>query len=169
MNLPKSEHVKLTDLPAEVTRIQVTFMLGTTPLGTASLPVDLSSGDTTVDFSDVPAAPVEELVSLTIEPESAEISVDGVQTFVVNARFSDDAVYDLSAIASWTSSDLTVAAIEEGGRATGLAEGTTSITATVAEITSEAATLTVTPAAPVDHVPTVGALNPNSGPSSGNW
>ena len=78
------------------------------------------------------------LVSIAITPESASVLVGGTQQFTATGTYSDDSTADITAEAVWTSSNAAVATVE-GGLATGLALGTTTITATLGGISGSAA------------------------------
>jgi hypothetical protein len=84
-----------------------------------------------------------EVASITVSPETASIEVGQNQTFMAVAK--DLRGSPLSNVSfDWHSSDPAVATVANGA-ATGLAKGTTAITASSNGITSNAATLTVTP------------------------
>ena len=84
------------------------------------------------------------LVSIAVTPTNASIAVGGTQQFTATGTYSDGTTQDLTAMAVWTSSTTTVATITSpGGLATGLASGSTSITAACGTVTSPAITLTV--------------------------
>lgn len=89
------------------------------------------------------------LVSITISPTSAQISVSGLtgsttQQFKANATFADGTKQDITSSATWNSSNTGVANINSGGLATAVSSGVATITATSGNITSNQATLTVT-------------------------
>src|SRR5206468_6807618 len=64
------------------------------------------------------------------------------------ATYSDGSTQNLSSSATWASSNTAAASISVGGLATGVAQGTSQISATSALVTGST-TLTVGPAAPV--------------------
>ncbi len=89
------------------------------------------------------AAPVLQTIALT--PASASISVGATQQFTATGHYSDGSTQNLTSSATWSSSVPTDATISAAGSATGMAAGSTSITAASSGITSTpAAALTVT-------------------------
>jgi hypothetical protein len=84
------------------------------------------------------------LTSIAVTPANASIAVGGTQQFTATGTYSDGTTQDLTATAIWTSATPTVATITSpGGLATGLASGTTVITAACGTVTSPGVTLTV--------------------------
>jgi len=85
------------------------------------------------------------IVSIAVTPEVAGVEVNDTRQFTATATRSDSTTQDVTATATWTSSDMDVAAIDNTGLALGLAEGSSSIRATLNGITATAI-LTVSPA-----------------------
>jgi len=90
------------------------------------------------------------LSSIAVTPASPGIVVGGTQQFTATGTYSDNSTLDLSTLASWSSSNTTAATITSGlttgnGVATGLAIGNSNITATLDNVTSNSATLAVSP------------------------
>jgi Bacterial Ig-like domain (group 2) len=114
------------------------------------------------------------LVSISVTPVSASVAVNGTQQFTATGTYSDNSTQNLTGLATWTSSDTTVATIVSGngcsatpntsnscGFATGIAVGspvtiTASVTVTGQTYTSTAS-LTVS----------VLACNPPPNPNGG--
>ena len=90
------------------------------------------------------------ITSVAVEPGQATIEVDGVQQFTAEATFTDGSTQDVTAGATWTSSDDAIATIDNAGLATGVsAGGPVTITAEVqdpgtSQLYSDTSTLTVT-------------------------
>jgi len=86
------------------------------------------------------------LVSLTVSPTNPSIATGTNQQFTVTGTFSDNTTQDLTTSATWNSSATSVATISNTagsfGRATPVATGTTTITATVDAI-SKSTTLII--------------------------
>ena len=83
---------------------------------------------------------------LAVEPNAASVTVGAATPpFSVIARNSAGQTVATPAV-TWTSSNPQIATVSAGGVATGVAKGTTSITATGGGVTSTPATLTVTEA-----------------------
>jgi 6-phosphogluconolactonase (cycloisomerase 2 family) len=91
-------------------------------------------------------APV--LNSIAVTPATASISVGQTQQYTATGTFSDGGTQTLTSGVTWASSNTSVATIDSSGLATGVATGTTNITAAVGSITSPgtAVTLQVTAA-----------------------
>jgi len=83
------------------------------------------------------------LMSIRVTPEEATIAEGETQRFRAVASYSGGTTRNVTAEATWVSSDNNVATVYSG-LATGVAEGTTSITATLGGETSNEATLSVT-------------------------
>jgi hypothetical protein len=86
------------------------------------------------------------LQSIAVAPASASIAAGESQAFSATGTYSDATTQDLTAQVTWTSGDPTVATIAATGLASGVGAGTTTITATLAGVTSNPAALTVTAA-----------------------
>jgi len=89
------------------------------------------------------------LASIAVTPKNQSIALGKTQQFIAIGTFTDHTTQDISSSATWTSSKLSVATISNTsgskGLATSLAEGTTTITASFSGITSNTATLKITP------------------------
>ncbi|MEP5765915.1 MAG: Ig-like domain-containing protein [Halieaceae bacterium] len=70
-----------------------------------------------------------ELLNLQVEPVAAEILIGGGQQYRAIASFSDGSSQDVTGQSSWTSSDASIAQVNEAALATGLAEGVVQISA----------------------------------------
>ncbi len=91
-----------------------------------------------------------ELQSISITPGSASVAVGQTLQFTATGHYTDGSEQDITASADWTSSNGSVASVGSitgtKGLATGLAEGTVSLSATFKGVASNAATLHVLPA-----------------------
>ena len=85
------------------------------------------------------------LTSISVTPSSPSIAAGQTQQFTATGTYSDTSTGDITATAAWSSSVTAMATIDASGLATGVATGTTDITASQGSVTSNAATLTVTP------------------------
>jgi len=83
-----------------------------------------------------------QLTSVTVAPTSATVLVGAQQQFTATAAYSDGSQQDVTGQAPWTSGNLGVASVS-AGLATGVAAGSTSLTASFGGF-SDSATLTVT-------------------------
>ncbi len=98
-----------------------------------------SSAFTTLTVSSSP------LTGIAVSPTAATISPGGTARLVATANFADGTSSDITASALWTSSDGTKATVSSG-LVTGVAVGTSTITATFGGFSGTAA-ITVSPAA----------------------
>jgi 6-phosphogluconolactonase (cycloisomerase 2 family) len=87
------------------------------------------------------------LVSIAVTPPTPSITVGAMQQFKATGTYSDASTKDLSSQVTWNSATTSVATITaSGGLATGVAIGTSNITATLGTVFSPADVLTVTAA-----------------------
>ena len=106
-------------------------------VSTTGLVTALTSGSTTVTATDAPTGiqgtvtlTVISPVSITVTPNSPTTVVGGAQQFTAVGTYANGSQGDITANATWASSDLSVATVASGGLATALASGTTNVTAT---------------------------------------
>jgi 6-phosphogluconolactonase (cycloisomerase 2 family) len=84
------------------------------------------------------------LSSIAVTPANpAHLKVGSTQQFTATGTFSDGSVSDISSSVTWNSGTAATATISATGLATGVAAGTTSITASQGTVTSPGVTLTV--------------------------
>ncbi len=81
------------------------------------------------------------IVSVSIAPASASITLGSSQQFTATGNFNDGSAQDISAIALWKSSDPAIAVVSKTGLATSAGRGTVNISAT---FKSKTATSTLT-------------------------
>jgi len=84
------------------------------------------------------------LTALTVAPTSASVVAGSQQPFTAAGLFADGTTQDETSAVTWSSSNSAIATIAPGGAATGVAAGTSNISASLLGITSNAAVLTVT-------------------------
>jgi hypothetical protein len=114
-------------------------------LGTAS--ITAAFGGVTSNAAALTVNPAV-VVSIALTPVNPSVALGLTQQFTATGTFSDGTTSDITATAAWTSSNTQVATIAgTAGKAATLATGTTVITAALSGVTSNQATLTVTPAA----------------------
>jgi trimeric autotransporter adhesin len=82
------------------------------------------------------------LTSIQVSPPTASVAAGLPQAFTATGKYSNNSTQDLTATATWASSNTAVATIA-GGSATTLTQGSTTITATMSGVVGTAA-LTVT-------------------------
>ncbi len=76
------------------------------------------------------------LVSIVVTPLNSSISAGGTQQFTATGVYSDGATTNLTSAVGWSSSTLSVAAINGAGLATAAAQGSTVIMASYAAVSS---------------------------------
>lgn len=86
------------------------------------------------------------VTSISVSPSTTSVAAGATQQFTANATYSNGTTGALTSGVTWTSSNTAVATISSAGLATGVAIGTTTITAAADGYTATA-TLTVTVAA----------------------
>jgi len=86
--------------------------------------------------------PSPSLVRITVTPTVPSVTVDATQEFKAKGTYSDNSTKDLTASATWTSSNTTVAKIIYAGTASAVSAGTATITATSGTV-ANSATVTV--------------------------
>jgi uncharacterized protein YjdB len=88
--------------------------------------------------------------SVAVTPSTVTLTVNATQQLQANAKYSDNSAGDITATATWTSSDIKVATVSATGLVTAVAAGTATITAKSGEqsgtsiVTVTAAPSTVT-------------------------
>jgi hypothetical protein len=128
---------------------------GTKGLATA---LAVGSANITAVFDSVTSSPAAVLTvtqpvlqSITITPVTQSIALGLTQQYTAIASYSDGSTPDITSLATWNSSQHGVATISNTSGTKGLAasigQGTTTITASFSGMTSNNATLSVTPAA----------------------
>jgi hypothetical protein len=114
-------------------------------------------GGSSTNTTNTAAASTATLLGITVTPSNPTIAKGSSKQFSAVGNFSDNTSRDITAAVAWSSSDTSKASVDNLGRATGLAAGTTTITATSGNVsgtdalTVTSATLvsmTVTPASP---------------------
>src|SRR5882724_3787274 len=99
----------------------------------------------TTGCSGLPHPTTKTLTSIAVTPATpANLKVGATQQFTATGTYSDSSTADITATVTWASGTTATATITaSGGLATGVAGGTTSITATLGTVTSPGVTLTV--------------------------
>jgi uncharacterized protein YjdB len=85
------------------------------------------------------------LSSISVTPATASVQAGSALQFTATGTYSDGSTGDITSQATWTSADTTIATIDAKGNASGVAEGSTTITASY-QGGSGSATLKVTAA-----------------------
>ncbi|HWG76944.1 MAG TPA: PilC/PilY family type IV pilus protein [Steroidobacteraceae bacterium] len=131
----------------------------TTTSGSTQITATLGgiSGYTTLTVTaPQPPPPPPTLQSITVQPNNPTIEVGQTQQFTAIGYYSNGTSMTITNQVTWSSSDTGIGSISAGGLATGVAVGSTTITATLTGISGDT-TLTVTPyVAPVP--PTLNSL-----------
>ena len=74
------------------------------------------------------------LISITVTPANSNIAAGASQQFMATGIYSDGSTQDITRQAAWASSSSAVATINAGGLATGVSDGSTTISATLAGV-----------------------------------
>jgi uncharacterized protein YjdB len=82
-----------------------------------------------------PYAP--QLISIDIAPADPSITIGAAQQFIATAHYSNSSTQDITNLAAWSSSDVTIATITATGQATGVAAGHVTIQATYDSVTGQ--------------------------------
>jgi parallel beta-helix repeat protein len=151
---PFAPSITLT-VTAQAQSYQITAFAGDIPVlqATGDLVV-VVDGTTTVDFATANIQNVT-ITSLTVLPQTASILVDGTQQFTATANYSSGDVLPATG-ATWSASGGFASIDANTGLATGVAEGTSTITATLdgaqgtatLNVNDEIVSLTISPASP---------------------
>lgn len=90
------------------------------------------------------------VVSIAVTPANQSIALGKAQQFTATGTFSDQTVQDITSLVTWSSSNASVGTVSNAsgtnGLFTSLSQGTTGITAKLSGVTSNSATIQVTPA-----------------------
>lgn len=86
-------------------------------------------------FSPVPASPLQ---SIAVAPASASVAVGATRAFTATGTYADATTRDVTAEATWTTSDPLVATIGPAGAATGVRPGAATISAGVGVVVGSA-------------------------------
>jgi uncharacterized protein YjdB len=86
------------------------------------------------------------LSSISVAPSNPSVAVNATEQFTATGNYSDGSTANLSSSVTWASSNQSVATVSATGVATGVAAGSTAITATMSGVTGST-TLTVTASA----------------------
>jgi len=89
---------------------------------------------------------VDVVVAIEVSPANATAAPNCTQQFAAVAMFNDGSTADVTAAAAWTSGSLSTATVDGTGLATGVAPGTTTISATHSGLEGTASFVVVSPA-----------------------
>ena len=105
--------------------ISASGVVSTVAVGSVQIIASLDNlvGERTLDISGGT------LTGLTITPPSATIPKDLTQSYTAQGTYSDGSTLDVTSLVAWSSSTPTVASINTAGVATGVTEGSTTVTA----------------------------------------
>ena len=102
------------------------------------------------------------LTVIAIAPNPASLIVGATQQFTATGTYNDGSTANVTSLASWTSSTPSVATINSTGLATGVASGSTTITASLGGVSAAAAvtvagvsSISVAPASPSPGSPSI--------------
>jgi hypothetical protein len=108
-----------------------------------SFTLSIIDGCRSVNFYIVLPTPPLCVVAVQVLPDDVPVQIGGTMQFTAIAYYSDGSYADITSLASWNSTNQTVAVIDNAGLAQGKAAGVTFVQATYNGISSAPATLTV--------------------------
>src|SRR3989440_2954365 len=88
-----------------------------------------SSSTTSGSGPNVPPPPTASLTLLQVTPGNASVAASSTQQFSATGKYSDGSSKDLTSSVLWSSSDTSVASVNNGGLATGVVVGVVTVTA----------------------------------------
>ncbi len=138
------------DITANVTWASATTSVATIASGGLATGVGVGTSNITANKGTITSPAVvltvtpPKLVSIAVTPSSATITAGATQQFTATGTYSDGSTGNITATVTWASANTSVATIASGGLATGVAKGSSNITASLSGITSPAALLMVT-------------------------
>src|SRR6266705_2185998 len=88
-----------------------------------------SSSTTSGGGPNVPPPPTASLTFLQVTPGNASVAASSTQQFSATGKYSDGSSKDLTSSVLWSSSDTSVASVNNGGLATGVVVGVVTVTA----------------------------------------
>lgn len=115
-----------TWLSSDGAKLSISNAVGSKGLSTAlaagSVGVSAMLGSTTSPAVQV-VIQAKALVAIQVTPALSTVAINGTQAYVAMANFDDGSTLDVSTLANWSSSDLTVATVSASGLAKGLQGG----------------------------------------------
>ena len=127
-----------------VATISSTGLAQSLATGTTNITAALGSVTSPTDTLTVTATA---LTSIAVAPASPSVAKGLAQQFTATGTYTDGSTANLTSQVTWASATPSVATISSTGLATGVAQGTSVITATLGTVASPGDTLTVTTAA----------------------
>jgi uncharacterized protein YjdB len=131
---------KIIDISSAVTWTSSTPSIATisNQLGSIGVATGVAQGATTItaSFAGVSATATlnvtnATLTSIDVTPTSQAISAGQTQQFTATGNFSDGSTVNITSQAAWSSGNVNIATVNAVGLATGLAQGSTTISATL--------------------------------------
>jgi 6-phosphogluconolactonase (cycloisomerase 2 family) len=112
--------------------------------GTANITATLGTVVSPKDVLTVTSAATLVSIAITPNPPPASVAIAGTLQLTATGTYSDTSTKDLTSQVTWTSMTPAVATISAGGLVTGVAVGTSNITAMLSGVTSPLDVITVT-------------------------
>jgi hypothetical protein len=114
----------------------------------ATVPTTATTGNVMVTVLGVPSNgqlfTIPTLTSIAVTPSGLPLPLKSQQQYLARGTYSDSSVWDLTAAATWTSSNTAIATVASGGLLAAIAQGLTTVQAAVGPV-SGSTTTTVTP------------------------
>jgi trimeric autotransporter adhesin len=133
--------VQWSSSDANIASVNSAGMASGSAPGTVTITAALSASLKSTAALTVSSAAVN-LSSIVVSPSAATLAVNTAQQFIAIGNYTDGSSADLTALVTWGSSSLTVATISASGLVTGVAAGSTNISASLGGI-SGSTSLTV--------------------------
>jgi uncharacterized protein YjdB len=130
-----------SSVPAIATVVSTTGIVKAVSAGTSVITANHNGMTVNTTVTVTPA----QLLSIAVTPANASILIGATQSFIATGTYNDGSTANISNTVAWTSADVSKATILPGGVATGLAVGTSTMSASLNGRTGNA-NLTVTQA-----------------------
>lgn len=106
--------------------------------GTATISATFSHGGATQSGSTTLTVTTATLASMTLTPATAEIAPASSQQYIATGKFTDGSTQSMTPLATWSSSNTSVAVVSHPGVVTGESGGVVAITAQIGAISATA-------------------------------
>lgn len=130
-----------SSVPAIATVVSTTGIVKAISAGTSVITANHNGMTVNTTVTVTPA----QLLSIAVTPANASVLIGATQSFIATGTYNDGSTANISNTVAWTSADVSKATILPGGVATGLAVGTSTMSASLNGRTGNA-NLTVTQA-----------------------
>lgn len=133
---PAAPVITLADVPTTVTSLLLVPLRENTALAALEKPVTITPA-MVVQLVD-PLRTFNSATAVTVTPATASLEPGASQPFAATATFADGARYDVTSLASWSTSDGAVAIVTAQGLATAIVGGVCTLSATIDAVSASA-------------------------------